>query len=66
MKVLIYALVLLLTIVVICSPLYMVYAGFVLFNDHFEVKCLLIVVGLILCRIIKPLSTITGKDLKVF
>ncbi len=66
MKVLIYALVLLLTIVVICSPLYMVYAGLVLFNDHFEVKCLLIVVGLILCRITKPLSTITGKDLKVF
>ena len=66
MKLLIAALTLLLTIALICSPLYLVYAGLVFYNDHFWVKVLLVVVGLVLCRITKPLSVLTGKDLKIF
>lgn len=66
MKVLLAALTLLITLALICSPLYLVYAGFVFYNDHFWVKVLLVVVGLILCRMVKPLSIITGKDLKIF
>lgn len=66
MKVLIAALTLLVTLALICSPLYLVYAGIVFYNDHFWVKVLLVVVGLILCRMVKPLSIITGKDLKIF
>lgn len=66
MKTLLAALTLLLTMALICSPLYLVYAGFVFYNDHFWVKILLVAVGLVLCRMVKPLSIITGKDLKVF
>jgi hypothetical protein len=66
MKVLIAALTLLVTLALVCSPLYLVYAGFVFYNDHFWVKILLVAVGLVLCRMVKPLSIITGKDLKIF
>ena len=66
MKVLIAALTLLVTLALICSPLYLVYAGIVFYNDHFWVKVLLVVVGFILCRMVKPLSIITDKDLKIF
>ena len=66
MKVLIAALTLLVTLALICSPLYLVYAGIVFYNDHFWVKVLLVVVGFILCRMVKPISILTGKDLKVF
>ena len=66
MKVLIAALTLLVTLALICSPLYLVYAGFVFYNDHFWVKILLVAVGLVLCRMVKALSIITGKDLKIF
>ena len=66
MKTLLAALTLLVTITLVCSPLYLVYAGIVFYNDHFWVKVLLVVVGLILCRMVKPLSIITDKDLKIF
>jgi hypothetical protein len=66
MKVLLAALTLLITIALVCSPLYLVYAGFVFYNDHFWVKVLLVVVGLVLCRMVKPISIILGKDLKIF
>ena len=66
MKVLIAALTLLVTLALICSPLYLVYAGIVFYNDHFWVKVLLVVEGRILCRMVKPLSIITDKDLKIF
>ena len=66
MKVLLAALTLLITIALVCSPLYLVYAGFVFYNDHFWVKVLLVVVGLVLCRMVKPISIILGKDLKKF
>ena len=66
MKVLFVSLTLLFTIALVCSPLYLVYAGIVFYNDHFWVKVLLVVVGLVLCRIVKPISILIGKDLKVF
>ena len=66
MKILLASLTLLLTIALVCSPLYLVYAGIVFYYDHFWMKVLLVVVGLILCRITKPLSILTGKDFKIF
>ena len=66
MKTLLAALILLFTIALICSPLYMVYAGIVFYNDHIWMKVLLVVVGLVLCRMVKPISVITGKDFKIF
>lgn len=66
MKTLLAVLTLLVTIALVCSSLYLVYAGIVFYNDHFWVKVLLVVVGFILCRMVKPLSIITGKDLKIF
>ena len=66
MKILLASLTLLLTIALACSPLYLVYAGIVFYNDHFWMKVLLVVVGLVLCRMVKPISVITGKDFKIF
>lgn len=66
MKTLFAALTLLFTLAMILSPLYLVYAGFVFYNDHFWVKLLLVLVGLILCRMVKPISIITGRDFKIF
>ena len=56
----------LLSIALICSPLYLVYIGFVGPNVSFWVRLLLVVIGLVLCRLVKPISIITGKDWKVF
>ena len=66
MKLLLAALFLLLTLVLICSPLYLVYIGFVGPNISFWVRVGLVVIGLVLCRLVKPISIITGKDWKVF
>ena len=66
MKILLASLTLLLTIALVCSPLYLVYAGMVFYNDHIWMKVLLVVVGLVLCRMVKPISVITGKDFKIF
>ena len=66
MNTLINMLYLLLTIALICSPLYLVYAGIVLNTNYFWIKVVLVVVGLILCRMVKPISVLSGKDLKVF
>jgi hypothetical protein len=66
MKLLFAALFLLLTIALICSPLYLVYIGFVCPNISFWVRVVLVVIGLVLCRVVKPISIITGKDWKIF
>jgi len=66
MKLLLAALFLLLTLVLICSPLYLVYIGFVGPNISFWVRVGLVVIGLVLCRVVKPISIITGKDWKIF
>ena len=65
MKILLASLFLLAVIALICSPIYLVYVGFV-YSGAFWVKALLVVIGLIICRITKPLSVITGKDLVLF
>lgn len=66
MKILLSALFLLATVALICSPIYLVYVGFVVCSGSFWIKVLLVAFGLILCRITKPLSVITGKDLVIF
>ena len=66
MKLFLAALSLLLAIALICSPLYLVYIGFVGANVSFWVRVVLVVIGLVLCRVVKPISIITGKDWKVF
>ena len=66
MNLLLAALSLLLTLALICSPLYLVYIGFVGPNVSFWVRVELVVIGLVLCRLVKPISIITGKDWKVF
>ena len=66
MKILLATLFLLATVALICSPLYLVYVGLVVYSGAFWVKALLVVIGLIICRMTKPLSVITGKDLVIF
>ena len=61
MKILLAFLFLLAAIALICSPIYLIYVGFV-YSGAFWVKALLVVIGLIICRMTKPLSVITGKD----
>ena len=65
MKILFATLFLLATVVLICSPIYLIYVGFV-YSGAFWVKALLVVIGLIICRMTKPISVITGKDLVIF
>ncbi len=65
MKILLSALFLLATVALICSPIYLVYVE-VVYSGAFWVKALLVVIGLIICRMTKPLSVITGKDLVIF
>ena len=65
MKILFATLFLLATIALICSPIYLIYVGFI-YSGAFWVKALLVVIGLIICRMTKPLSVITGKDLVIF
>ena len=66
MKLLLAALSLLLSIALVCSPLYSVYIGFVGPNVSFWARVGLVVIGLVLCRLVKPISIITGKDWKIF
>jgi len=66
MKILLSALFLLATVALICSPIYLVYVGFVVYSGSFWIRVLLVAFGLILCRITKPLSVITEKDLVIF
>ena len=65
MKILFATLFLLATMALICSPIYLIYVGFV-YSGAFWVRALLVVIGLIICRMTKPLSVITGKDLVIF
>ena len=66
MKLLLAALTLLLVIALVCSPLYLVYIGFVGSDVSFWARVGLVMIGLVLCRLVKPISIITGKDWKVF
>ena len=66
MKLLHAALTLLLSLLLILSPLYLVYLGLVGAEVSFGWRVVLVVSGLVLCRMAKPISVITGKDWKVF
>ena len=65
MKLLLAALMLLLTLALILSPLYLVWLALT-GTGSFWIRALLVVAGLVLCRMAKPISVITGKDWKVF
>ena len=59
------SLMMLITVAVMCSPLYLVWLGFTM-NGSIVVRICLIVVGLILCRLFKPISNLFDKDFKIF
>ena len=59
------ALMLLLTLCLLLSPLYLVWIGLV-GEGNFWIRILLVVIGLVLCRLTKPISIITGRDWKIF
>ena len=65
MKLILAALMLLLTLCLILSPLYLVWLGLT-GTGSFWIRALLVVTGLVLCRMAKPISVITGKDWKIF
>lgn len=58
-------LMMLITIAAMCSPLYLIWHGFTM-NGSVLVRICLIVVGLILCRLFKPISNLFDKDFKIF
>ena len=66
MKILFATLFLLATVVLICSPLYLIYVGLVVYSGSLWVRALLLVFGLIICQMTKPISVITGKDFVIF
>ena len=59
------SLMMLIIIDVMCSPLYLVWFGFTM-SGSIVVRICLIVVGLILCRLFKPISNLFDKDFKIF
>ena len=65
MKLILAALLLLLSLCLILSPLYLVWLGLT-GTGSFWIRTLLVVAGLVLCRMAKPISVITGKDWKIF
>lgn len=63
MKIFIASIMLLLTIALVCLPIYVVWFAFVC-NYSAIIRTIIFLVGVILCRLVKPLSIITVKDLK--
>ena len=59
------SLMMLIIIAVMCSPLYLVWFGFTM-SGSIVVRICLIVVGLILCRLFKPISNLIDTDFKIF
>lgn len=59
------SLMMLIIIAVMCSPLYLVWLGLTM-SGSIVVRICLIVVGLILCRLFKPISNLFDKDFKWF
>lgn len=56
---------LIITIALICSPLYLIWMG--IFSDiPMWGRIAMVAVGLVLCRLVKPVSVLTGKDYKYF
>ena len=65
MKLFISSIRLLFTICLVMVPVWLVYYGFT-GEMNFIMRVVMIVTGLILCRIVKPISILTGKDFKIF
>lgn len=59
------ALMCLIIIILMCSPIYLVWHGFTM-GGSVIVRIVCIVIGLILLRLFKPISNLTGKDFKIF
>ena len=59
------SLMMLITITAMCSPLCLIWLGFTM-NGSALVRIGFIVVGLILCRLLKPISNLFDKDFKIF
>lgn len=59
------SLMMLITIATMCSPLCLIWLGFTM-SGTIVVRICLIVVGLILCRLFKPISNLFDKDFKIF
>lgn len=59
------SLMMLITITAMCSPLCLIWLGFTM-NGSALVRIGLIVVGLILRRLFKPISNLFDKDFKIF
>ena len=57
------SLMMLITIAVMCSPLYLVWYGLTM-NGSVAVRIGLVAVGLILCRLFRPVSNLFDKDFK--
>lgn len=56
-------LMLIITVALICSPLYLIWRG--IFSDiPVWGRIAMVAVGLVLCRLVKPVSVLTGKDYK--
>ena len=65
MKLFISSIRLLITICLIMVPVLLVYYGFT-GEMNFIMRVVIVVTGLLLCRIVKPISILTGKDFKIF
>ena len=65
MKTFFASLMLLVTIAIISYPLYIVWQGLTLDIPMFA-RFLVVVIGLFLCWLVKPISVLTGKDYKLF
>ena len=65
MKLFISSIRLLITICLVMGPVWFVYYGFT-GEMHFIMRVVIVVTGLILCRIVKPISILTGKHFKIF
>lgn len=59
------SLIMLITIAAMCAPLYLIWYGLTM-NGSVLVRIGLIIVGLILCRLFKPISNLFDKDFKWF
>lgn len=65
MKTFFASLMLLVTIAIICYPLYIVWQGLTSDMPMFA-RVFVVVIGLFLCWLVKPISVLTGKDYKFF
>lgn len=58
------ALMCLIIVALMCSPIFLVWHGFTM-GGSVIVRIAFIVIGLILLRLFKPISNLTGKDYKI-